>query len=476
MSLGPITHNHTGDGVVMGDPPIRETDAIPVPLSLTSRSEALAPVVVPATLAAEERIKLRNGPGLEYDEVTRLDSGTELQIIGRSGEWLQVREAPGEPLHWVASEMVSMPAGAIHSIFEVQPADIPAAPPPKVATVSEEGLNLRDGPGTEYVSMTKLEEGQTISLVEQYQDWFHVAGDDFDGWVHADYLQAEEGIVARVPVTETIPDANPALAGLINADQVNLRRGPGTVYGGLDKINAGAQVNILARHDDWFKIETGYGQQAWVFGDLLDMPPMVQRRIPYTNDIPAPPAPAAPIIASNRGGASSANSGATAAAPAPAPAAPAPAPAAPAPAPAAPAPAPPAPAAQTYVPASGDVAGFALQFVGHNYVYGGASPGAFDCSGLTMYVYSQYGVYLPHNAAAQFSTAYGAPVGNVNNLAPGDLVFFAGTAGPGISHVAIHIGGGRIVHAMSPGLGVQVSNVYDSYWISHYAGAIRPYR
>jgi cell wall-associated NlpC family hydrolase len=92
------------------------------------------------------------------------------------------------------------------------------------------------------------------------------------------------------------------------------------------------------------------------------------------------------------------------------------------------------------------------------------------------YVYRQYGVHLPHNAAAQFSTAYGARVGSINNLAPGDLVFFAGTAGPGISHVAMYIGGGRIVHAMSPGLGVQVSNVYSSYWLSHYAGAIRPYR
>jgi cell wall-associated NlpC family hydrolase len=40
----------------------------------------------------------------------------------------------------------------------------------------------------------------------------------------------------------------------------------------------------------------------------------------------------------------------------------------------------------------------------------------------------------------------------------------------------MYIGGGRIVHAMSPGLGVQVSNVYSSYWLSHYAGAIRPYR
>ncbi|NJO85080.1 MAG: C40 family peptidase [Blastochloris sp.] len=104
------------------------------------------------------------------------------------------------------------------------------------------------------------------------------------------------------------------------------------------------------------------------------------------------------------------------------------------------------------------------------------NPGGFDCSGFTSYVYRQFGVHLPHNAAAQFSTAYGASVGSIANLAPGDLVFFAGTAGPGISHVGLHIGGGRVVHALMPGYGVQVTSLYESYWISHYAGAIRPYR
>ena len=57
-----------------------------------------------------------------------------------------------------------------------------------------------------------------------------------------------------------------------------------------------------------------------------------------------------------------------------------------------------------------------------------ASPRGFDCSGLTSYVYSKFGVSLPHNAAAQFNTAYGASVGSMDNLKPGDLVFFKGTA------------------------------------------------
>jgi cell wall-associated NlpC family hydrolase len=451
-SLEPLDLNTplqgSADGVVMGDPPIRESEAVPVPLSLTSRSEALAPVVVSASILPDITAKIRNGPGLAYDEIGRLDSNAAIELIGRHGEWLLVRDTQRDAEYWVAAELVHMPQAAMHTLFEVQESEIPAPPPPKIATVSQPNLNLRDGPGTEYVSMTKLEAGKPLALVEQYQDWVHVAYDDVDGWVHVDYLDMAPNIINRVPVTESIPDPNPALIGSITDNMVNLRKGPGTAYGRVDQLDASAEVALLARHEEWFKVQTGYGTQAWIFSDLLDIAPMARRRVPYTNDIPALPRPEPRIARSSTSGSSS-SSAAPAAAPAPAP---------------------------IHVPASGDVASYALQFVGHRYIYGGSSPGGFDCSGLMTYVYRQYGVHLPHNAAAQFSTAYGARVGSINNLAPGDLVFFAGTAGPGISHVAMYIGGGRIVHAMSPGLGVQVSNVYSSYWLSHYAGAIRPYR
>jgi len=61
----------------------------------------------------------------------------------------------------------------------------------------------------------------------------------------------------------------------------------------------------------------------------------------------------------------------------------------------------------------------------------------------------------------------------MDNLKPGDLVFFAGTAGPGISHVAIYIGGGQVVHAMTPSYGVQISNIFSSYWVNHFYGGVR---
>lgn len=455
--MGPVSFdNHTATNQRLGDPPLPDTDALPMPISLVSRRDALAPVVVPARVAFE-RVRVRNGPGLEYDNVGMITGDTEVEVIGRHGEWLQVRRTKNGASYWIAGELLNIPKASIYTLFEVSDADIPPPPPPRIGTVRESALNLRDGPGTNYVSMIALEAGTTFELIEQYQGWAHVASNQYDGWVKTEFLNIEQEIMHRVPETEYIPDPNPALVGELTENLVNMREGPGKVYHSVTTANAGTVVDLLAQHGDWYKVQLRDGTNAWVFGDLIYISPMARRRVPYTNDIPPEPAPVVQVArttssggggyatTSNNSSSSSSNSYSSVSA--------------------------------VEIPASGDVASYALQFVGYPYVYGGASPGSgFDCSGLVQYVYRQYGVYLPRVAASQYSTAYGAAVGSMSNLAPGDLMFFAGTAGPGISHVAMYIGGGRMVHAMTPALGVGVSSIWDGYWVGHYYGAIRPYR
>ena len=118
------------------------------------------------------------------------------------------------------------------------------------------------------------------------------------------------------------------------------------------------------------------------------------------------------------------------------------------------------------VPASGRAAAavqYALAQVGDSYVYGAAGPSAFDCSGLTMMAWAQAGVGLPHSSSAQFGSG---PHVSSNDLQPGDLVFYYSP----ISHVAIYIGNGLIVHAANPGEGVRVAGVFSM----PYSGAVRP--
>ncbi len=102
------------------------------------------------------------------------------------------------------------------------------------------------------------------------------------------------------------------------------------------------------------------------------------------------------------------------------------------------------------------VVSYALQFVGNRYVWGGTSlEKGVDCSGFTMRILGKYGISLPHSSRAQPS--YGTKI-SASEAKPGDLFFYG--SGRSISHVAIYIGNGQIVHASNKRDGIKVSNAY----------------
>lgn len=104
------------------------------------------------------------------------------------------------------------------------------------------------------------------------------------------------------------------------------------------------------------------------------------------------------------------------------------------------------------------IVSYATQFVGNPYVWGGTSlTNGADCSGFVLSVYAKYGVYLPHSSRAQANC--GRRI-SMSELKPGDLLFYG--SGGGISHVAMYIGGGQIVHASTPRTGIIISSAFSS--------------
>ena len=102
-----------------------------------------------------------------------------------------------------------------------------------------------------------------------------------------------------------------------------------------------------------------------------------------------------------------------------------------------------------------DLVEYAKQFLGNPYVWGGTSltKGA-DCSGFVLSVFKHYGIKLSHHSGTQAKE--GTKI-SASDLLPGDLVFYGNGSGT-INHVAIYIGGGRVIHASSPKTGIKISN------------------
>ena len=107
----------------------------------------------------------------------------------------------------------------------------------------------------------------------------------------------------------------------------------------------------------------------------------------------------------------------------------------------------------------------AMQYLGVPYVWGGASPSGFDCSGLTMYAYAQVGISLSHYTGDQWNEGTHVPA---DQLLPGDLVFFGGD----LHHVGMYIGNGQFIQAPQTGDVVKITALDTR---GDYAGAVRPY-
>ena len=442
IPIGPIALE--ADGAGLHDAPVPDSafaDIVALPEAQTARSrqDMLAPPTFD-TIVVGDQVNVRNGPGLMYDKVGELAANTALSLEAYVEDWFVARTSEGERV-WIAADLVA--DGTTAQGLLAPASEIPPPPPPRVAVVGEEGLNLRDGPGTAYVKLDSLEQGITIDLLSRFENWFEVRHPGGKiGWVTGDFLQIADGVIPRLEVLTSAPDPSPALVATADS-KINLRGGPGTAYPKVSSVSGGTQLELLARYQDWLKVRTADGKSAWVFNDVVRVSDYVVRRVPATRDIPALPRPQAPAAARPQAPAAArSQSGGRSA--------------------------PPLSAAQ-----AGSVVNFAMQFRGVPYVWGGASPRGFDCSGYVKYVYAQFGLSLPHSAAGQYSQRYGTFIDR-SNLQPGDIVFFANTYKRGLSHVGIYVGGGMVVQALAPGTPLAAVSMNSSYWNSKYYGALRP--
>ncbi|WP_231038625.1 C40 family peptidase [Pectinatus haikarae] len=113
----------------------------------------------------------------------------------------------------------------------------------------------------------------------------------------------------------------------------------------------------------------------------------------------------------------------------------------------------------------GSIISTAKKYMGTPYIYGGETPKGFDCSGYLQYIFKQNNIIIPRTADEQYKIGKKVPV---NQLQPGDLVFFS-TDLTDISHCGIYLGSGQFIHA-STSKGVRIDRLDNDYWKNYFIG------
>lgn len=295
-----------------------------------------------------------------------------------------------------------------------------------IGFVNASGLNLRQSPDTGAPVLTTANSGECVVVLGLENGWYHVNYNLQDGYMSADYLS--------VAIAE-----NAELGyGTVSGSGVNLRSGPDTGYNRVATASYGEKCYIIGLNQGWYKVLYN-SQTCYIRSDFLSL-----TEIPYENQastnipqyfrhgqaIGTVPGSTAGNVGSVSAVSTSYTGSATGSA----------------------------------------ILAKAASYLGTPYVYGGASPSGFDCSGLVYYVFGTFGISVGRTPAEQYNA--GSPV-DKGSLQPGDIVLFAGTGGSSITHAGIYAGNGQFIHSPNSRSNVSYSDLTSGYWSEHFYCGIR---
>ena len=150
-----------------------------------------------------------------------------------------------------------------------------AAPVVVAATIAGERINLRNGPGTDYDAVGRISVGAPVQVIGRSHDggWFQIrerAGKP-TYWVSSELLTLPEGSADTLfeVQSDQIPPPPPPKVATVSETGLQLRDGPGTNYVSMAKLDAGMQLELLERYQDWFHVGIPGGNDGWVKGDFL---------------------------------------------------------------------------------------------------------------------------------------------------------------------------------------------------------------
>lgn len=273
----------------------------------------------------------------------------------------------------------------------------------KVGKVTGSIVNIRSSPSTGGQWVATVSEGCDIIILGQENNWYKVAYQGQVGYMYAEYVEPKangEGNYGYAVVTGSF---------------VYIRSIPSTEGLVLGTLTEGLNVKVLGVKDGWYKVQfTGGGVDiiGYMHPDFLE--PIKMEPKPSNNSTSSKP---------GSSGSSTKPSG---------------------------------PSSTAL-----KIVNTAKQYIGVKYVYGGSSPKTgFDCSGLVVYVFKQYGITFKQRTRL-YLDGYNV---SYKNLQPGDLVFFDTNQNGTIGHVGIYVGNGQFIHAPRPGTKVRIESMASGFY------------
>lgn len=383
---------------------------------------------------------LRETADAESTILEQISLNQEVEILGEEGDWYQVRY--NRITGYLSKELVTVNSNpetteennqvSENTTEENQVSTGDTTENTEEIKIGEtykisENTKLKLVPSINATDVIELKTDETVTITEIMNGWVCVETQTTKGWLRKDKLKTNEPEKVeeqQEEQQEQPAEETPIKTQYINSTTVNVRQEANTSSAIVTTVALNTEVQVYSEENGWSKVKVN-NVDGYISSSLLSDTKKETSRSQTT---------------SRKSSSTKTNKTTTE-------------------------------AATTNVPASGNgsaIVATAKQYLGYKYVYGGSSPSTgFDCSGFTSYVFKQHGITLSRTSAGQYGN--GVAVSRAN-LQPGDLVMFGKSS---ITHVAIYIGGGQIIHASTPSTGVRIDSLSTGYYNNNYYGARR---
>ncbi|HSQ89449.1 SH3 domain-containing protein [Romboutsia sp.] len=188
-------------------------------------------------------VNFRKGPSTSYESMGKLNKGYQVEYIGKSGRWVNVKY--NGKVGYVYGDYVSTSS---NDNTENSNSDN-AIKSTKV--VNGNSVNFRKGPSTSYSSMGKLNKGTEVGFISESNGWSKISYNGSIGYMSSQYVsnKSENPDQPSDNTDNTIKSTK-----VVNGNSVNFRKGPSTSYSSMGKLNKGTEVEFISQSNGWSKI------------------------------------------------------------------------------------------------------------------------------------------------------------------------------------------------------------------------------